>query len=117
MIALGLVALIVAALAIIATRTTITVVIRKDPDMTSIKQRLATIEAEQLDLGTKLGRVQASLDALSHPDTGAATATDVATLRAQVDAIKADIGTEDDAAPDNPGAAPLELTDPIPTAQ
>ncbi|WP_298691735.1 hypothetical protein [uncultured Sphingomonas sp.] len=116
MIALGIVALIVFALAIIATRTTISVVIRKDPDMSTIKQRLAIIEAQLFDITAAVGDIKTSFDALSHPETGAASASDLAALGTQVDAIKADIGTDANPAAGS-AAAPLELTDPIPQAQ
>ena len=91
MIALGLVALIVFAVAIIATRTTITVVIRKDPDMATIKERLATLEADNATLKAALA---------SHSDaiTGTASESDLTALSDRVTTIEGEIGV---------GAAPV----------
>ncbi len=120
MIALVALAVILAALAVIAMRTTITVVIRKDPDMATIKARLAALEAGQADINTSLDGIKASLDALAHPDTGAASAADLTALSAKVDAIAADIGTDApaaDAIPVADGTGAPGSIDPIPGTQ
>lgn len=58
-------------------RTTISVVIRKDPDMATIKERLAALEAIAADHGDTL-----------------ATKADLAAVTARVDGIDAEIGED-----------------------
>ncbi|MDR6850377.1 hypothetical protein [Sphingomonas sp. BE137] len=80
-------------------RTTISVVIRKDPDMATIKERLAALEAQAADHS----------DAL----TSAATKDEVAALATRVDGIDAEIGA--DPAPAATAATPV-ATDPASVA-
>lgn len=83
LIALGL----IGALAYAIRRTTISIVIRKDPDMATIKERLAALEAIAADHGDTL-----------------ATKADLAAVTARVDGIDVEIG--EDPAPAGAVATP-----------
>lgn len=68
----------IGAVALVVRRTTISIVIRKDPDMATIKERLAALEAQAAD----------------HAET-LATKDALASVAARVDAIDAEIGEDD----------------------
>lgn len=71
---------IVAGIELVARRTTISIIIRKDPDMASIKERIAALEAKTADHGDTLASV--------------ATKDDVAAVASRVDSIDVEIGTD-----------------------
>jgi hypothetical protein len=94
MIALALVALIIIGVAILASRTSISIIVRKDPDMATIKERLATIETQMtnlVDAAALAGRVDAATE--------------------RVSAIEGEIGT--DPAPAAPAEAEEVALDPV----
>lgn len=81
LVALGL----IGAVAYMIRRTTIPIVIRKDPDMATIKERLAPLEAVAADHGDTLAAV--------------ATKDDVAAVADRVDEINTEIGNDPAPAP------------------
>lgn len=70
----------IAIITALLSRTHVHIIIRKDPDMATIKERLAALEASVADL--------------NHPSTGAASVAEVTALTGRVDAIDAEIGSD-----------------------
>lgn len=91
MIALALLALAIigVATALLSARTSISIIVRKDPDMATIKERLAALEA-------------------AHPDF--ATKADVDALAGRVTEVEGEIGT--DPAPASAEPASPQTVDP-----
>lgn len=95
-------AMLVGALAILAQRTSISIIVRKDPDMATILQRLATAETALADLKTLITSVQTTVNDLAgKPDLSGsinALSGTVDGFGQRLDAIQAEIGTDPAAA-------------------
>lgn len=71
------------AVAMIARNTTVSIIVRKDPDMATLKERLAALEAQSGDVASLRGEIAAL-----------ATKDDVAAVATRVDVIETEIGTD-----------------------
>lgn len=105
-IAAVIIAAVAVSVALLIRHTTITVVIRKDPDMDTIKQRIAALEADNATLKAQLADHGATLTNAATVDDLSSVRRDVSSLTSGIDAVttrvadvEAEIGTDPIPAP------------------